>query len=92
MTPNLKFKKHCDQCICLPFISKEMDYSFLDNQAIFIVFIEMILGSLATLSREKIDNSFIAQKTSFRYIYQKEVFSHNTQYRIVPTTALKKII
>ena len=53
MTPNLKFKKHCDQCICLPSISKEMDYSFLDNQAIFIVFIEMILGSLATLSREK---------------------------------------
>ena len=52
MTPNLKFKKHCDQYICLPSISKEMDYSFLDNQAIFIVFIEMILGSLATLSRE----------------------------------------
>ena len=52
MAPNLKFKKYCDQYICLPSISKEMDYSFLDNQAIFIVFIEMILGSLATLSRE----------------------------------------
>ena len=52
MTPNLKFKKHCDQYICLPCISKEMDYSFLDNQAIFLVFIEMILGSLATIPQK----------------------------------------
>ena len=32
------------------------------------------------------------KNTSFRYIYQKEVLSYNTQYRIVPAAALKKII
>lgn len=50
MTPNLKFNKYCDKYIVLPMISKDTNYSFLDNQVIFLVFIEMLLECLAKIS------------------------------------------
>lgn len=51
MTPNLKFKKYCTKYIVLPRITRDEVYSFLDNQVIFLVFIEMVLESLAGLSQ-----------------------------------------
>ena len=52
MTPNLKFKKECDMYVCLPNVSKNSQYSFLDNQAIFLIFIEMLLETLAKESQQ----------------------------------------
>lgn len=51
MTPALKFRKHCDKYIVLPKITASANYSFLDNQTIFLVYLEMLLESLAALSQ-----------------------------------------
>lgn len=50
MTPTLKFRKCCDKFMVLPMITKDTNYSFLDNQPIFLVFIEMLLECLAKIS------------------------------------------
>lgn len=49
MTPRTPLKAYCDLIISLPYISKLSDVSFLDDQAIFFVFIEIILSELAKL-------------------------------------------
>lgn len=51
MTPNLKFKKDCDIYTVLPHISRNSEYAFLDNQAIFLVFIEMLLETIANYQK-----------------------------------------
>lgn len=50
MTNNLKFKKMCTKYLVLPNISRDADFSFLDNQAIYFVFIEMLLETIASIT------------------------------------------
>lgn len=52
MTPNNKFADLVDQMIVLPFISKSSTKTFYDDQAIFFVFIEILLNEIARLSQE----------------------------------------
>ncbi|MBQ1878342.1 MAG: MurR/RpiR family transcriptional regulator [Erysipelotrichaceae bacterium] len=44
---NLPFRKNCDHFIVLPRISKDSNMSFLDDQALFLVFIEILLNFIA---------------------------------------------
>jgi len=44
MNQNLTFKKKCDYFITLPRISKDSSMSFLDDQPLFMVFIEILLN------------------------------------------------
>lgn len=52
MTPNNKFADIVNQMIVLPFISKSSSKTFYDDQAIFFVFIEILLNEIARLSQE----------------------------------------
>ena len=52
MTPNNKFAEIVSQMIVLPFISKSSSKTFYDDQAIFFVFIEILLNEIAKLSQE----------------------------------------
>ena len=52
MTPNNKFADIVNQMIVLPFISKSSSKTFYDDQAIFFVFIEVLLNEIARLSQE----------------------------------------
>ncbi|HCT63656.1 MAG TPA: MurR/RpiR family transcriptional regulator [Erysipelotrichaceae bacterium] len=52
MTPNNKFVDLVNQMIVLPFISKSSTKTFYDDQAIFFVFIEILLNEIARLSQE----------------------------------------
>ncbi|MBR4162311.1 MAG: MurR/RpiR family transcriptional regulator [Solobacterium sp.] len=52
MIQNLPYKNLCDEVVVLPRISKS-DISFLDDQAIYFVFIEVLLDVIASMSREK---------------------------------------
>ena len=47
MNRNLPFRKNCDHFIVLPRISKDSNMSFLDDQALFLVFIEILLNFIA---------------------------------------------
>lgn len=47
MNPNNKIGKYCDYEFVLPWISKASSASFLDDQALFFVFIEILLAELA---------------------------------------------
>ena len=49
MSQALPFKKKCDKYIVLPRISRDSSISFLDDQAIFMVFIEILMNRVATL-------------------------------------------
>ncbi|MCR5795738.1 MAG: MurR/RpiR family transcriptional regulator [Solobacterium sp.] len=51
MTPALPFKKMCSHYIVLPRISRDSSISFLDDQAIFLVFIEILLNTAAAMTR-----------------------------------------
>lgn len=48
MTEKSVYKKYCDYIFLLPCISKASSTSFLDDQTIFFVFIEIILARLAS--------------------------------------------
>lgn len=52
MTANNKFADIVNQMIVLPFISKSSSKTFYDDQAIFFVFIEILLNEIARLSQE----------------------------------------
>lgn len=52
MTPKTSLKSYCDLTISLPYISMASDVKFLDDQAIFFVFIEIILSELAKLTKK----------------------------------------
>lgn len=47
MNPNLPFKKQAAKYIALPRISKEASISFLDDQPLFLIFIEMLISAIA---------------------------------------------
>lgn len=53
MTNNLPFKKHCQDYIVLPKISNYRYNTFLDDQAIFYIFIEVLLNEIAKHSRSQ---------------------------------------
>ncbi len=53
MSKNLSFKKFCETYIVLPHITNNTEYSFLDNQAIFLIVVEMLLETLAHSSQKK---------------------------------------
>lgn len=53
MTNNLPFKKYCQDYIVLPKISNYRYNTFLDDQAIFYIFIEVLLNEIAKHSRSK---------------------------------------
>lgn len=46
-SPMLPFKKLCDQYLVLPRISRDPDVMFLDDQAVFFVFIEALVDAIA---------------------------------------------
>lgn len=50
MTPKTPLRKNADLVLSFPFISRSTSESFLDDQAIFFVFIEVLLSELARLS------------------------------------------
>lgn len=54
MAKTLSFKKFCETYIVLPHITNTTEYSFLDNQAIFLIVIEMLLETLAHASQKKL--------------------------------------
>lgn len=47
MNPLTPLKPYCDQLITLPYVSKQSDVTFLDDQLIFFVLIEIILCEIA---------------------------------------------
>ena len=49
MSQALPFKKKCEKYIVLPRISRDSNISFLDDQAVFMVFIEILMNRIATL-------------------------------------------
>lgn len=53
MNPNLSFRKYVDYYIVLPRVSKDASMSFLDDQPIFMVFIEIMLNLIAKSMQEK---------------------------------------
>lgn len=53
MRDDLPFKKKCTQIITLPRISNNSIISFLDDQAIFFVFIEVLLNVIASKLTDK---------------------------------------
>ncbi len=52
MSHNLPYRKLASELITLPRISRDSRYSFLDDQAIFFVLIEVLLDAIATRSRQ----------------------------------------
>lgn len=53
MSDSLSFKKYCDEYIVLPCISRDSSISFMDDQAIYFVFIELILVAVASEANSK---------------------------------------
>lgn len=53
MIQNLPYKKLCDEVVVLPRISRDSRGSFLDDQPIYFVFIEVLLSAIAERSRAK---------------------------------------
>ncbi len=54
MIQNLPYAKYCDEVVVLPRISRDSGFSFLDDQAIYFVFIEVLLDVIAKkLSQEE---------------------------------------
>lgn len=49
MSQALPFRKKCDEYIVLPRISRDSAISFLDDQAIYFVFIELLMDALASV-------------------------------------------
>lgn len=47
MNPALPFQKYCRKYVVLPKISDDTSFSFLDNQVIFFVYIEILLEAIA---------------------------------------------
>jgi DNA-binding MurR/RpiR family transcriptional regulator len=47
MSQALPFKKKCEKYIVLPRISRDSSISFLDDQAVFMVFIEILMNNIA---------------------------------------------
>ncbi len=54
MNRNLPFRKNCDHFIVLPRISKDSNMSFLDDQALFMVFIEILLNFIAKTHKQEL--------------------------------------
>lgn len=52
MAKNLPFKKYCDTYVVLPNVANNTEYSFLDNQAIFLIVVEMLLETIAHHSNQ----------------------------------------
>lgn len=52
MNKNLSFQKKCDFFITLPRISKDSSLSFLDDQPIFMIFIEILLNYIARTEKQ----------------------------------------
>ncbi len=52
MIQNLPFRKYCDEVVVLPRISRDSGMTFLDDQAIYFVFIEVLLDVIASQARE----------------------------------------
>ncbi len=48
MTPNLPYQRFTREYIVLPRISRDSNISFLDDQAIYMVFIELLMDAAAT--------------------------------------------
>ncbi|WP_160677246.1 MurR/RpiR family transcriptional regulator [Clostridium sp. C8-1-8] len=53
MTQNAPIESYFNQVIHLPYISKLSAIKFLDDQAIFFVFIEILLSELASLTKQQ---------------------------------------
>lgn len=51
MIQNLPYKNLCDEVVVLPRISRDSRGSFLDDQAIYFVFIEVLLSAISERSR-----------------------------------------
>ena len=49
MSQALPFKKKCEQYVVLPRISRDSSISFLDDQAVFMVFIEILMNRVAAI-------------------------------------------
>ena len=49
MSQALSFRNKCDELIVLPRISRDSAISFLDDQAIYFVFIELLMDALASV-------------------------------------------
>ena len=49
MSQALPFKKKCEQYVVLPRISRDSSISFLDDQAVFMVFIEILMNRIAAV-------------------------------------------
>lgn len=49
MSPALPFKNQCQEYVVLPRISKDSAISFLDDQAIYFVFIELLMDAIASV-------------------------------------------
>jgi len=49
MSQALTFKKKCEKYIVLPRISRDSSISFLDDQAVFMVFIEILMNRIAAI-------------------------------------------
>ena len=43
----LPLKNHCKECVVLPRISRDSYASFLDDQAIFLLFSEVLIEAIA---------------------------------------------
>lgn len=49
MTPNLAFRRYVKEYVVLPRISRDNNISFLDDQAIYLIFIELLINATASL-------------------------------------------
>ena len=52
MIQNLPYKNLCDEVVVLPRISRDSRGPFLDDQAIYFVFIEVLLSAISERSRQ----------------------------------------
>ncbi len=50
--PNLPFRKQCDEYIVLPRISRDSYASFLDDQALFMVFVEILIEAIVRINNK----------------------------------------
>jgi Transcriptional regulators len=49
MTQDLTYRKLCDTYVVLPRISRDSKVSFLDDQPLFMIYIEILLAEIAKL-------------------------------------------
>ena len=49
MTQDLPYRKLCDTYVVLPRISRDSKVSFLDDQPLFMIYIEILLAEIAKL-------------------------------------------